>query len=217
MQARGLFVEQVAEPPHGQMRWVVRGRSYHKFFYQDERGVAFMAREHLPQMLHFPLTCFIKENGFLGIVFARPAAAGGAPELVVASKSTTEGPFAERVRSMVHEHLARHGHTPAALAARLLRDNVSLVFEAIDPVFDPHIIKYARAHLVLLDVISNQLAAFVRLPYAELRAFAAEYRFQCKRPYATLATLAEYDAFHHRCLHDEVGPAHPSARARVAL
>ena len=139
MLARGLFVEQDGRD------WRVRGRSYHKFFYEDERGVPFMARAELPRMLVVPLTCYVKENGFLGIVFGRPGRNGAPAELVAASKSTTAGPFAERLRAMLVAHLAARGVTPEQLAEQLVADNVSLVFEAIDPVFDPHIIKYARA------------------------------------------------------------------------
>ena len=199
MQARGLFVEQAGG------RWCVRGRSYHKFFYQDERGVSFMARSALPALQRFPLTCYVKENGYLGIVFGRPGAAPGqTPTLVVASKSTTAGPFADRLRALLYAQLAARGIAPRDLAARLVRDNVSLVFEVVDPVFDPHIIKYAHAKLVLLDAIHNRLTDLVRQPYADAAELARELGVGHKRRYGTLGSLAEFDAFMRTCTTDEV-------------
>ena len=43
----------------------------------------------------------------------------------------------------------------------------SLVFEVIDPVNDPHIIKYSKRDVILLDCVKNTIN-FNRLPYEEL-------------------------------------------------
>ena len=42
-----------------------------------------------------------------------------------------------------------------------------MLFEVIDQQFDPHIIEYADPHLVLLDVVYNEIA-FKKLPYSAI-------------------------------------------------
>ena len=39
-----------------------------------------------------------------------------------------------------------------------------MLFEVIDPQFDPHIIEYNKAHLVLLDIVYNRIE-FSKIPY----------------------------------------------------
>ena len=112
--ARGLFVDR---GPNGYYR--VCGRSYRKFFYENESRVGFMATERLVGMLHFPLKVFLKANGFLGILFARRDPATGAAKLVPSSKSTTEGPFAGYFHEILTETLQR-GNVSAVRQDRLL-------------------------------------------------------------------------------------------------
>jgi len=56
------------------------------------------------------------------------------------------------------------------LQEKIVSEKCTLIFEVIDPVFDPHIEKYSKAELVLLGVVKNQLE-FEQLPYEELQSF----------------------------------------------
>jgi len=60
IQARGLFVEEAFNAKVGRKLMRVCGRSYRKFFYQDERGVTYMQRENLPSLIKFPMEAFVK-------------------------------------------------------------------------------------------------------------------------------------------------------------
>ena len=54
-----------------------------------------------------------------------------------------------------------------------------MVFEVIDPEFDPHIIAYDTAHLVLLDVIKRSMN-FENLEYKKLTALAKKLSLRVK-------------------------------------
>lgn len=60
-----------------------------------------------------------------------------------------------------------------------MRKNVTLVFECVDMVNDPHIIKYDTSQLFLLDVVKNQLN-FEKLPYSQVVEIGNEYGFEVK-------------------------------------
>ena len=86
----------------------------------------------------------------------------GTHKLFAASKSTNEGPYASEFKKLIVKHLTEKGMTEEFLAADLFKRKVSCVFEVIIPDFDPHIIQYSNATLVLLDIIENVLTRFVR-------------------------------------------------------
>lgn len=75
---------------------------------------------------------------------------------------------------------------------------MSAVFEVIDPVRDPHIVKYDSRHVVLLDCVYNELCEFRRPSYVELQAFAAKYSFQVKKLVGELPSLREYNELKKR-------------------
>ena len=58
--------------------------------------------------------------------------------------------------------------------------SVSMIFEVIDPIHDPHIIKYDEVHLILLDMVYNQLD-YKKMPYQKLQKFADTYQIEVKR------------------------------------
>ena len=107
----------------------------------------------------WPVSTFVKENGFLGLIgYDRER-----DSLYVASKSKPEGTFADLFRAQVDRLLSSRDQE---LLRRRLRDSEAcLIFEVIDPAEDPHMIPYDAAHLVLLDVMRRS-AVPERLPYA---------------------------------------------------
>lgn len=162
VKARGLFVNTVTKE--------IVARSYDKFFnYGEMLSTKLMS---LSKNLVFPVTAYVKENGFLGIVgYDRES-----DELVITSKSTTQGPYAGYVRKL----LSVTCKDLAVLKAYLKREKVSMVFEVIDTENDPHIIEYAESHMVLLDIIRNEIK-FSKLPYDEMVKVAEEFGFQHKK------------------------------------
>ncbi|KCV73376.1 hypothetical protein H696_00915 [Fonticula alba] len=57
----------------------VSGRGYAKFFYENERGIPFMATEQVRQRLTFPCTVLEKSNGYFGVSFPRLRASATRP------------------------------------------------------------------------------------------------------------------------------------------
>lgn len=127
--ARGLFVDATTGD--------VKMRSYNKFFYIDTDPTG----EHL----QFPAVAYKKYNGFLGIMSVVDG------DIVLASKSTTQGPFKELFQEI--------WNTLDAADINALKDlseqnNCSFVFEVCH-VDDKHIIDFNENHLYLLDAIPN--------------------------------------------------------------
>ena len=139
IKARGLFVDKNTGE--------VKMRSYDKFFNIDEHKST--KRKKLEESLKFPVKVTIKENGYLGIMSVVDN------QLVFASKTTDSGPFAERFERIFNETVSKHDKD--LLKNILKKENASAVFEVISPTEDPHIIRYDKEEVVLLDIIHNVL------------------------------------------------------------
>ena len=174
MRARGLFV-------HGLTNEIVI-RAYDKFFNIGERPDTQLAA--LQQRLQFPVTAWVKENGYLGLVGYNAVT----DQLVFASKSTTESDFAHWFRQafvrLYRQHLT-------AIKQYLSEQQVCLVCEVILPQQDPHIIDYQSDEIVLLDIVRRQ-AEFARQSEAERRAFAKSIGLTCKQRAAVCHDWAEF-------------------------
>ncbi len=178
VKARGLFVNRHTNG--------VVARSYDKFFNAGE--VADTAPEALGGSLEFPLRAFDKANGFLGILGYDDAA----EDLFVASKSLAEGRFADMFRSILASAVPDHTRTRMA---RWLRDNEAcMAFEVIDPVGDPHIVRYDKPGLVLLDVF-HRSATGERLSFDKLRNVAKVFGLTPKEQVARLRDAAALEGF----------------------
>lgn len=139
IKARGLFVDKNTGE--------VRMRSYDKFFNLSERKET--EKETLDKTLKFPVKLAVKENGYLGIMSVVDG------QVVFASKTTDSGPFAERFERIFKETVSKHD---ADILKNLLKkENASAVFGVISPTEDPHIIKYEKEEVVLLDILHNRL------------------------------------------------------------
>ena len=174
--ARGLFIDTKNEE--------IMARSYEKFFRIGEtRETELIA---LKSRLKFPVNVYVKENGFLGIV----SYDYNNDDLFIASKSTNKGDYVEYFKAQLEpyrEKLLEHFRTARANHGL----STSFVFECVDPVNDPHIIKYEKGKVVLLDIIFNDLR-FATVPYHTLVEEAAW--IGC--PVKELAyTLKDWDEF----------------------
>ena len=136
--ARGLFIDTNTEE--------IVARSYDKFFAIGERPETQMGE--LKKNLKFPVRAYRKENGFLGIF------SGYKGKPFIASKSTNQGEFAERFARILKEQIGEE--MIEVMAEELEAMHCSAVFEVIDPVEDPHIVKYLGTHCILLDIIANE-------------------------------------------------------------
>lgn len=149
--ARGLFIDNIDHTPVA--------RSYPKFWNHGERRETL--DEALETTLAFPVDGFDKPNGFLCVT----GYSERSRQLIIASKSRVEGPFAEIAQEILAEKLGQAG------LEKLMRFNrdqqASLVFEIIDPVRDPHIIEYQETGIVLLGCIRRS-EHFEQMGYADL-------------------------------------------------
>ena len=127
--ARGLFVDATTGD--------VKMRSYNKFFYIDTDPTG--------QHLQFPAIAYKKYNGFLGIMSVVDG------DIVLASKSTTQGPFKELFQEIWNTLDDDDVNTLKDLSEQ---NNCSFVFEVCH-VDDKHIINFNENHLYLLDAIPN--------------------------------------------------------------
>lgn len=174
VKARGLFIDSQTDK--------IVARSYNKFFNLDERPETEL--KNLQYKLKFPVTAYKKENGFLGLVSYDKRN----NEIFIASKSTNEGPYAS--------YLAEQWYLlPLSIRQKLIEflknNDYTLVFEVINQDVDPHIIRYNKNGLYLLDVVKNSFE-FDKLSYSELLDFADKYDLVVKKKSYELNNYSEF-------------------------
>lgn len=177
IKARGLFIN-TAEGK-------VVCRSYEKFFKVNERPeTKFPMLQH---KLTFPVTAYVKENGFLGMV----SYDAEKDDFFITSKSDPTGEFAGWMREAFQKRVMNYHE----LKNFLKNENATLVFECVDMERDPHIIKYNQSNLFLLDIVKNQLN-FEKYSYDMVLMVASRYGFQPKKLAARLQTWSEFKAWY---------------------
>ena len=146
--ARGLFVDVLKNK--------VVARGYEKFFNINERKETEL--EHLlVKFKNKKVTCYKKENGYLGIM----SWVNG--RLFMASKSTNKGDYVNWFKNIYENS----DIDKKALEEYLKANDVSLTFEVIDIENDPHIIEYDKSKIILLDIIHNDFE-FKKEPYEKV-------------------------------------------------
>ena len=172
VKARGLFLNnQTGE---------IVARGFEKFFGYKERQ--FNSDEFLQDHLAYPVTAYVKYNGFLGIL--------GYDEngLLFCSKSTVGGDYAEIFKRI----FKKQDHREQELLNYMRDCNVGFVFEVIDPVNDPHIVEYDKEDLILLDCIKLN-EKFRDVGYPGLCALAKEFNFHVKE---RAFSFEDWDSLH---------------------
>lgn len=170
--ARGLFIDTEKDK--------VVARGYEKFFNVNENNSTKL--EHLlTKFKDKKITCYKKENGFLGIM----SYVNG--ELFIASKSTNQGTYADYFRKIYENSDIEK----EKLIEYLKNNNVSLTFEVIDIENDPHIIEYDKSQIILLDIIHNDYE-FKREPYKNVVKLAEEINCKCKSIYIEFDNVRDF-------------------------
>jgi predicted kinase len=116
VKARGLFINN--------QTFEIVARSYNKFFNIDEMPTTRI--DHLAKTMVFPVKCYHKYNGFLGIL----GYDSSTDALVFASKSTTTSEFAGWFQHIFNQVVSTERQIDLK---NLIRDkNLTLVFEVVD-------------------------------------------------------------------------------------
>lgn len=165
--ARGLFLNT--------NDFSIAARSYNKFFNIGELNKP----EDDIKSLSLPVMSFIKENGFLGILGYDSVM----DTLLYTTKSTINSSYVSMFRDILHSYLVSREELDA-IKTFIKDNNVSLVFEVINPENDPHIMYESRNRIVLLDIIYNTIN-FNKFSYDELSNIAHLFRLPVKTTYLT--------------------------------
>ena len=171
--ARGLFIDI--------KNYKIVARSYNKFFKVDERKETTL--DSLKENLIFPVNFYLKYNGFLGILSVYNG------ELFFASKSTNAGDYVEYFKNIFYKKY--NNKQIEVLKDKLTKENLSAVFEVIDPFNNPHIIEYQEENLVLLDLIKNT-TNFEKISYPDLQSFAQNNNISVKEWAYTTSNIDEF-------------------------
>lgn len=184
--ARGLYLDT--------MKGKVAARAYDKFFNVNERPETKF--DMLQFKLQFPVTAYVKENGFLGIVSYDEYN----DDLFIASKSTTDSQFAQWFRDMLYTKIS--SDKIMELKEYIKEHDVSFVFECVDMKNDPHIIDYPESELFLLDIVSNQME-FVKYEYDAMCDIANYFGISHKEKAFEIATWQEFFDWYYDILEED--------------
>lgn len=172
-QARGLFIDTQENK--------IVARSYNKFFNSNEREETKI--EKVIENVSYPVQFYLKYNGFLGILSLQEN------DFYFATKSTDEGDYVEYFKTIFYKTL--NDTQMKKIKEKLKAENVTFVFEVIDPQNDPHMIKYDAPKIVLLDAIKNT-TTYQKIKYEDLKEFADKNKIDIKQIGYTVNTKEEF-------------------------
>ena len=184
--ARGLYLDT--------MKGKVAARAYDKFFNINERPETKF--DMLQYKLQFPVTAYVKENGFLGIVSYNEYE----DDLFIASKSTIDSQFAQWFREMLYEKVS--AENIEKMKEYIKEHNVSFVFECVDMKNDPHIIEYQNSELFLLDIVQNDMD-FSKYEYDTMVDIANQFGLTPKEKAFEIATWQEFFDWYYDILEED--------------
>ena len=174
--ARGLYIDTKENK--------IVARSYNKFFRIDE--VEETQKSNLKNNISFPVIAYRKENGFLGIF----SSYNGEP--FFATKSSIDGDFNQYFKDIMYAVYGKDKINEFNFHCN--KHNCTMVFEVIDIVNDPHIIRYEKSNAILLDIISNDIK-FEKLSYKELVEIANTFEIPVKQKEYIFYTYKDFDKF----------------------
>lgn len=184
--ARGLYLDT--------FKGKVVARAYDKFFNINERPETKF--DMLQHKLQFPVTAYVKENGYLGIVSYDEYN----NDLFIASKSTTDSQFAEWLKEAIYNQITEENREKMKQYAK--DNNVSFVFENIDMKNDPHIIEYPESKLYLLDIVYNQMD-FAKYDYETMCDIAHQFGLTPKEKAFEIANWQDFYDWYYDILEED--------------
>lgn len=184
--ARGLYLDT--------LKGKVAARAYDKFFNINERPETKF--DMLQYKLQFPVTAYVKENGFLGIVSYNEYE----DDLFIASKSTIDSQFAQWFKEMLYEKISLENIEN--MKEFIKEHNVSFVFECVDMKNDPHIIEYPNSELFLLDIVQNDMD-FKKYEYDTMVDIANQFGITPKEKAFEIATWQDFFDWYYDILEED--------------
>ena len=181
--ARGLYINVPKQ--------CVVARAYDKFFNINERPETKM--DVLRYKLQFPVTAYVKENGFLGIVSYNAET----DDLFITTKSNPDGEYAGWLKQMIYEKLSDEAINGIRTFSKT--HNVSFVFECVDMEHDPHIIDYGTSQLFLLDIVYNDLT-YRKMCFKDLCSLADRYGIHHKEKAFVIESWQEFFDWYYEVL-----------------
>lgn len=184
--ARGLYINVPKQK--------VVARAYDKFFNINERPETKM--DILQYKLAFPVTAYVKENGFLGIVSYNEED----DSLFVTTKSSPDGDFSVWLRAMAESCI--NAENLEGIKEYCRENNVSFVFECVDTVHDPHIIEYPENRLYLLDIVFNEMP-FRKYSFEDMCKVAERFGLRHKEKAFVIETWQEFYDWYYEVTSEE--------------
>jgi predicted kinase len=184
--ARGLYLDT--------FKGKVVARAYDKFFNINERPETKF--DMLQNKLQFPVTAYVKENGYLGIVSYDEYN----DDLFIASKSTIDSQFAQWLKEAIYNQITEENREKMKQYAK--DNNVSFVFENVDMKNDPHIIEYLESKLYLLDIVYNQMD-FAKYDYETMCDIAHQLGLTPKEKAFEIANWQDFYDWYYDILEED--------------
>ena len=184
--ARGLYLDT--------FKGKVVARAYDKFFNINERPETKF--DMLQHKLQFPVTAYVKENGYLGIVSYDEYN----DDLFIASKSTIDSQFAQWLKEAIYNQITEENREKMKQYAK--DNNVSFVFENVDMKNDPHIIEYPKSKLYLLDIVYNQMD-FAKYDYETMCDIAHQLELTPKEKAFEIANWQDFYDWYYDILEED--------------
>ena len=184
--ARGLYLDT--------FKGKVVARAYDKFFNINERPETKF--DMLQNKLQFPVTAYVKENGYLGIVSYDEYN----DDLFIASKSTIDSQFAQWLKEAIYNQITEENREKMKQYAK--DNNVSFVFENVDMKNDPHIIEYPESKLYLLDIVYNQMD-FAKYDYETMCDIAHQFGLTPKEKAFEIANWQDFYDWYYDILEED--------------
>ena len=173
----------------------VVARSYEKFFNVNQRENVKL--DNLKNVFQFPVTAWVKYNGFLGLA----GYDSSRDELLISSKSNPNSEFAGYFKDIFN--CALDENQKLEIKEYLKEQKCTLVFEVVDPVNDPHMIKYNFPHLVLLEIVENNINEHKVKSYEELQLFSNKYNIPLKVKAKVLDNWREFYQWYEEVTADD--------------
>jgi tRNA splicing ligase len=164
-------------------------RGFDKFYELNEQGITTHTLDALKEKNTGALNVFEQEDGRLAMI-------GYDMEnttLVFSSKNGIDTPDTESFKKMILSKFKTSELEFMKVFAN--KHNVNYIFEVIDPVNDPKVIKADEPSLVLLSVVKRDVV-FSQLTYENLESFAGNFEnIEAKKKFVSFNTFENFEKF----------------------